>query len=147
MSELEKNLYKRVTVPAVPKTESASRAYRGFSTVYSNTNDWTVYDFELVKQDLINHFHIRQGEKLSDPEFGCIIWDLLYEPFTQDVQTAIIENVTQIVNYDPRVNVNNVIVDQYESGIQVECNLVYLPYNISETLRMRFDENAGFLNT
>jgi hypothetical protein len=23
--------------------------------------------------------------------------------------------------------------------------LTYLPYNISETMRMRFDENAGFL--
>ena len=143
MSELEKNLYKRVTVPAVPKTESASRAYRGFSTVYSNTNDWTVYDFELVKQDLINHFHIRQGEKLSDPEFGCIIWDLLYEPFTQDVQTAIIENVTQIVNYDPRLQVTEVVVDTYDQGIQVEASVVFLNYNIADTMRFKFDQNNG----
>jgi phage baseplate assembly protein W len=143
MSELEKNLYKRVTVPAVPKTESASRAYRGFSTVYSNTNDWTVYDFELVKQDLINHFHIRQGEKLSDPEFGCIIWDLLYEPFTQEVQTAIIENVTQIVNYDPRLQVTEVVVDTYDQGIQVEASVVFLNYNIADTMRFKFDQNNG----
>ena len=146
MSELEKNLYKRVTVPAVPKTESASRAYRGFSTVYSNTNDWTVYDFELVKQDLINHFHIRQGEKLSDPEFGCIIWDLLYEPFTQDVQTAIIENVTQIVNYDPRLQVTEVVVDTYDQGIQVEASVVFLNYNIADTMRFKFDQNNGLLS-
>ena len=49
------------------------------------------YDFELIKQDLINHFHIRQGEKLSDPGFGTIIWDMLFEPFTSDVQDAIVE--------------------------------------------------------
>ena len=143
MSELEKNLYKRVTVPAVPKTESSNRAYRGFSTVYSTTNDWTVYDFELVKQDLINHFHIRQGEKLSDPEFGCIIWDLLYEPFTQDVQAAIINNVTQIINYDPRLQATDVVVDTYEHGINVEASVVFLNYNIADTMRFKFDQNNG----
>jgi phage baseplate assembly protein W len=143
MSELEKKLYKRVTVPSVPVRETANRAYRGFSTLYSNTNDWTLYDFELVKQDLINHFHIRQGEKLSDPTFGCIIWDLLYEPFTQDVQQAIINNVTTIINYDPRLQASEVVVDTYEHGINVEATVVFLNYNISDTMRFKFDQNLG----
>jgi phage baseplate assembly protein W len=63
------------------------------------------------------------------------------------MRDAIKENVTQIVNYDPRVSVNQITVDQYESGIQIEISLVYLPYNISENMRLQFDENAGFLNT
>jgi len=143
MSELEKNLYKRVTVPAKAQTESSGRAYRGFSSVYSDTNDWTLYDFELVKQDLINHFHIRQGEKLSDPEFGCIIWDLLYEPFTQEISTAIVENVTTIINYDPRLQASDVVVDTYEHGINVEATVTFLNYNIADTLRFKFDQNNG----
>ena len=149
MSTQEKNIYKQIVVPSNKKQEVVpeSRAYRGISTVNPNASDWVLYDIELIKQDIINNFHIRQGEKLSDPEFGTIIWDILFEPLTEPIKDAIVNNVSKIVNYDPRVNVNNVIVDQYESGIQVECNLVYLPYNISETLRMRFDENAGFLNT
>jgi phage baseplate assembly protein W len=143
MSELEKNLYARVTVPAKPSVEITGKAYRGFSTVYAETNDWSLYDFELVKQDLINHFHIRQGEKLNDPTFGCIIWDLLYEPFTQDVESAIVENVTSIINYDPRLQASDVVVDTYEHGIQIEATVVFLNYNISDTLRFRFDQNNG----
>src|SRR5210317_1757109 len=143
MSNLEKNLYKRVTVPAVPSSASSGKAYRGFSSVYSNSNDWTLYDFELVKQDLINHFHIRQGEKLSDPEFGCVIWDLLFEPFTQETRTAIIENVTEIINYDPRLQARDVIVDTYENGIQVEASVTFINYNISDTLKFKFDQTIG----
>ena len=110
MSELEKNLYKRVTVPQNEQVARVSRAYRGFSTVDAEEG-FSKYDFDLIKQDLINHFHIRQGEKLSDPTFGTIIWDLLYEPFTTDVQEAIIEDVTEIVNYDPRLSVEEIVVE------------------------------------
>ena len=104
-----------------------------------------LYDLALIKQDILNHFHIRQGEKLSDPEFGTIIWDVLFDPLTEQLKEAIVENVTQIVNYDPRVQVTNVSIDQYESGLQIEIDLSYLPYNISENLRLQFDQNAGFL--
>ena len=104
-----------------------------------------LYDLALIKQDILNHFHIRQGEKLSDPEFGTIIWDVLFDPLTEQLKESIVENVTKIVNYDPRVQVTNVAIDQYESGLQIEIDLSYLPYNISENLKLQFDQNAGFL--
>ena len=107
MSQLEKNLYKRVTVNQPTQVASSGRKYRGFSTVADATS-FSLYDFELIKQDLINHFHIRQTEKLSDPTFGTIIWDILYEPFTVEVQEAIIEDVTNIINYDPRIKAENI---------------------------------------
>ena len=69
--------------------------------------------------------HIRQGEKLSDPEFGTIIWDILFEPLTPALKDAVTQNITRIVNTDPRVKVKSVIVDQFESGIQVEIELEY----------------------
>jgi len=142
MSTLEKNLYKRVTVSTGPQRGSVGRAYRGFSTVNEESEGFALYDFALIKQDIINHFHIRQGEKLSDPAFGTIIWDLLFEPFTAQVKAAIIQNVTEIVNYDPRVQVEEIIVDTYESGITIDCTLSYLPYNISEQMQFRFDQAA-----
>ena len=147
MSSREKNLYKQITVKgntdksAIP----SPKAYRGFSTVNPENNSFALYDISLIKQDIINTFHIRQGEKLSDPEFGTIIWDILFEPLTDPIKDAIVSNVSKIVNYDPRVQVDSITVDSYESGIQVECTLVYLPYNISESMRLTFDENAGFI--
>jgi phage baseplate assembly protein W len=147
MSTLEKNLYKRVKVPENQNAAQppASRAYRGTSTV-NPTEGFTLYDIALIKQDIINHFHIRQGEKLENPEFGTIIWDVLYEPMTEVLKTAIAENVTEIVNYDPRVQVDSITVDSYESGIQIELDLSYLPYNISESMRLKFDEANGLIS-
>ena len=113
MSQLEKNLYKRVTVQQSAQVANVGRKYRGFSTV-ADAKSFSLYDFELIKQDLINHFHIRQTEKLSDPTFGTIIWDMLYEPFTVDVQEAIIEDVTRIINYDPRIKADDIVIDTYE---------------------------------
>ena len=45
------------------------------------------------------------------------------------------------------MNAVNVTVDQYESGLQIEAELVFLPYNIVEQMRFTFDQNNGFLTT
>jgi len=145
MSTQEKKLYKEITVKSnkKPTAQVSSRAYRGISTVNEENSSFTLYDIALIKQDLINHFHIKQGEKLENPEFGTIIWDVLFEPLTENLKQAIAKNVTTIINYDPRVSVENINVTSYESGIQIECDLTYLPYNISESLRFKFDEDNG----
>lgn len=147
MSSLEKKLYKEITVKSNVNADYgvASKTYRGFSTVSKEATSFVLYDIELIKQDIINHFHIRQGELLSNPEFGTIIWDVLFEPLTDQLRNAIVENVTTIINSDPRVSVDSVIVDQYESGILIDATLVYLTYNIAESMRLTFDENNGFV--
>jgi len=55
--------------------------YKGFSTV-NNTRKTKLTDFELAKQDLINHFHIRKGEKLHNPNFGSNLWSVVFDPLT-----------------------------------------------------------------
>jgi len=125
--------------------EPTGKAYKGISTI-GNPKSFALYDLALIKQDLINHLHIRQGEKLENPEFGCVIWDLLFDPLTEDLKEIIADNVTVIMNYDPRVTVDRLVVSQYESGIQVECELTYLPYNISEALKFKFDQDNNILN-
>lgn len=146
MSSLEKNTVRNVRVKSTVKEKSPvkQRAYKGLSTVNPNNSSYALYDIGLIKQDLLNHFHIRQGEKLENPEFGTIIWDVLFEPMTDTLKDAIINNVTDIVNSDPRINVTGIIVDQYESGIQIECELTYLPYNISEQMKFTFDQSSSF---
>lgn len=147
MSTLEKNIYKRVNVSSqtAQKKPASSAAYRSISTVNPANDGFRLYDLAVIKQDVINHFHIRQGEKLENPEFGTIIWDVLFDPLTEALKSAIVENVEQIINYDPRVIVDNVVVDTYESGIQIECTLIYLNYSIAESMRLQFDREAGLL--
>jgi hypothetical protein len=65
---------------------------------------------------------------------------------TAALKNAVAKNVTDIVNYDPRTQVNSVTVDSFETGIQIELDLTYLPYNISESMRLTFDENNGLIS-
>jgi len=148
MSSLEKNLYKRVQVEdnSTPVKPVSSANYRGISTVNPENPSYRLYDFSIIKQDIINHFHIRQGEKLENPEFGTIIWDLLWEPLTEALKQVVAKNVEDIINYDPRVTADRVVVDEYENGILIECTLVYLDYSIAEQLQMKFDKENGLLN-
>jgi phage baseplate assembly protein W len=144
---LEKSLYTRTVIPSYstqPAT-TTSRTYKGLSTVGNLSNTFALYDIGLIKQDLLNHFHIRRGEKLENPSFGTIIWDILFDPLTDDLIQLIIQDVTTIVNTDPRVKVDSLNVTQFEMGIQIECVLTYLPYNISEQLRLKFDESNNIL--
>jgi phage baseplate assembly protein W len=113
--------------------------YRGFST-YNRLRKYRVTDFELVKQDLFNHFRIRKGEKLFNPEFGTIIWNVLFEPLTSELHELIIEDVKRIVKYDPRVAVENVIITEQSYGLSIEMELTYLPENQSESIAMAFDK-------
>jgi phage baseplate assembly protein W len=145
---IEKSLYTRTVVPEVSKITAPplSKTYRGLSTVGNQAGSFALYDLALIKQDIINHFHIRQGERLENPEFGTIIWDMLFEPFTVDVKNAIVKNVEDIINFDPRVQADQVVVTQYESGLQIECELLYLTYNIAERLQFKFDQDNGLVS-
>lgn len=141
----DKPLYKNITISQDSNSDPVvSKRYRGISTVGAKKN-FNLYDINIIKQDIINHFHIRKGEKLENPDFGTIIWDVLFEPLTDNLKEAIIFNVTEIVNYDPRVSVDSIVVDTYESGIQIKCKITYLTYSISETMRLKFDQTAGLI--
>lgn len=147
MSTLEKNLYKnlKLTSPRSANNPIVDKSYRGISTVNPTTKSWKIRDIELIKQDIVNHFHIRLGEKLENPTFGTIVWDVLFEPLTDALKEAIVKNVNTIINHDPRVQANDIVVDSYENGIQIYAELTYLEYNITEQLRFTFDKDNGLI--
>ena len=120
-------------------TSNVLFTYNGFSSREVKTN-YKLYDIDLVKQDIINHFYIRKGEKLMNPDFGTVIWDLLFEPFTEEVKKFITEDVEQIINYDPRIAINSVSIDSTDMGIRIEADITYLPFNINERMTFDFDK-------
>jgi phage baseplate assembly protein W len=115
--------------------------YKGFST-FNRYKKYRLTDYELAKQDLFNHFQIRKGEKLMNPGFGSEIWDLLFEPFTEEIKQRIVADIETVVRYDPRISVDSVLVTQFEYGIQVELSLTYIPTNQTELLMMQFDQKS-----
>jgi len=79
-------LYDKIVLkgPSGRPNAPMSKTYKGFSTVSNDSKSFSLYDFALIKQDLINHFHVRQGERLENPLFGTIIWDYIFEPLTEE---------------------------------------------------------------
>lgn len=116
--------------------------YKGFSTVNDlSQKSFRLVDFELVKQDILNSLYTRRGSRLMNPNEGCIVWDLLYEPLTNAAKEEINENLTEIVNRDPRVRLQeiNLIPQQDQNTITAELRLFYLPTSQIETLIVRFN--------
>ena len=142
-------LYNNQTVAknkaSVGDQNTGSFTYKGFSSLESKRG-FKLYDIDLVKQDIINHFYIRKGEKLENPEFGTIIWDMLFENFTDEVKRLISEDVETIINYDPRIAINSILVDTTDQGIRIEADIVYIPFNINERMTFNFDRENKIIN-
>lgn len=142
-------LYNQQTVAQNTRSQgdqgSVTFTYKGFSSKEKNKN-FKLYDIDLVKQDLINHFYIRKGEKLENPTFGTVIWDMLFEQFTQDVKEIISKDVEAIINYDPRVSVQNLEIDTTEFGMRIQANVLYLPFNVNERMVFNFDRQNSIIN-
>jgi phage baseplate assembly protein W len=118
--------------------------YRGFSSIGQNRK-FRLTDFELVKRDILNHFYIRKGEKLMNPSFGTIIWNVLHEPFTEDLKLVIQTDIKNIANSDPRVSFDNIIVTEYDQGIQILLELRYLQTNQVNLMNLQFDNQSRTL--
>ena len=112
--------------------------YKGFST-QSGGKNFRLTDFNLIKQDIVNHFNIRKGEKLMRPNFGTIIWNVLHEPFTEDLKSVITEDVKAIASYDPRVSFYNIIITEFDQGLQIELQLRYVLTNQTNVMLMTFN--------
>jgi len=123
-----------------------TRLFRGHSSVGREFADSKLYDIELVKQDLLNHFNILKGEKLENPNFGTNIWLYLMDPLDDETRNAVIEDVEEIVNYDPRVEMDSIEVNDYEQGLQVKVSILYTGYGLGESMDLLFDSQQGLMS-
>lgn len=140
-----KNLVIGNTTPALQNVVQRSQFYRGFSSVNTDAVDTRLYDFDLVKQDIINQFNTKKGERLMNPNFGSIIWNLLMEPMTDAVRTALSDDINRICNSDPRVIPTQINMREYESGYLLELTLTLNGTDQSSNLRLTFDQSVGLV--
>ncbi len=120
----------------------AKTTFKGFSTIGgASSNGYKLYDIELIRQDLLNHFHTRVGERVLKPTYGCAIWDYLMEPFTEMVREIVVAEAKRICEEDPRVDVASVVATSLDHSINVELVLNYKPMNTPDELRVVFENN------
>lgn len=125
-------------------TNQQSHFYKGFSTVArNNTQSTELYDLDLIKQDFLNIFNTKQGERVMQPQFGTIIWSLIFEPFTSSVKQAIIDDVLRIGNLDPRARIIQTDIDERDFGILIEMTLQLANSNQTLTMSLNFDRETG----
>ena len=117
--------------------------YRGFSSRNNNNQHGSLYDFELIKQDIINHFNTRKNERVMNPEFGSAIWDLLMEPLTDEVRQILTDDITAICTSDPRVTPVQIDLTEYEQGYLLELTLKLIKTDQSANLKLSFDQKIG----
>ena len=96
----------------------------------------------MAKQGIINRLSVRKGERVENPEFGTIIYDALFEPFTEALKTAIVEDVTGNLNADPRIATEEILVTEADKGIVIQATIKYVPLDITEKLQFSFAENS-----
>lgn len=124
------------------------KLFKGYSTVgQTTTSGTTLYDIDLIKQDITNHFSIKKGEKLENPDFGTTIPWLLFEPFTEEIETAIEEDVISIFAYDPRVQLKvvQVVKNEDAQSIVISCEVDFLPFNVTDGIAWEFRDDGTII--
>jgi phage baseplate assembly protein W len=140
--------YKNIEIGSIKTAQTKvavkqSQFYKGFSTQNPDGASTKLFDFELIKQDIINHFRTRKGERVMNPTFGSIICDLLMEPLTDEVRDALQKDVTEICNFDLRVAPLQIDLTEYDNGYILELTLLLKGTDQSTNLKLQFDQKVG----
>lgn len=114
----------------------------GYTTVGERYDARYLTDLELAKQDLMNHFNIRKGEKWTNPEFGSNLPLYVFQPLDDQTLYLIEQDVSDVVTFDPRFDLidKNVTVVHDAGEVTVSIKLMYLPTTTATDLILKFDD-------
>lgn len=122
----------------------ATILFKGYSSVDKKIGSTQLFDLNLAKQDLKNHFYTRQGERVMDPGFGSIIPSLLFNPMNDNLADEIIDDAKRIVTTDTRFELVTLDHNINYDGNSITLNLMlhYKPENKQTAMEIQFDINA-----
>ena len=112
----------------------------GFSTIDKTKAPFTVTGKDCVLRDLKNELYTKKGERPMRPNFGTIIWDLLMDPATGQVEKLVKEDIQKILTRDPRVEEKQVKVLVLDNAISAEVVIDVVPFNSVETLYLSYTQ-------
>jgi phage baseplate assembly protein W len=97
--------------------------YKGFSTRSYEEKGvaFSIYDVECIQEDLMNEIFTIKGERLHMPTYGTRIPLLVFEPNDDETATIIEEDVTTVINHDPRVELIDLNVIQAKDTQALIC--------------------------
>ena len=112
------------------KSTRNSRRFRDIDLDFSRnavTNDVNIVeDVIAVKRAVKNLIQTNFYERPFQPELGCGIRELLFENFTPMTKVFLERKIEEvIVNYEPRVNLQNVAVDDDQDGNRLVVDIYF----------------------
>lgn len=113
--------------------------YKGFSTAnWMKNKSLVVSDIEAIKIDVENHIFTRLGERIMQPGFGTRIPDQAFEPNDEETIKIIRDDVTSVIEYDPRLTLLSLTVFSLpdNNAIIALANVHYVEFNVDGELRI-----------
>ena len=92
-----------------------------------------------AKDSLQNLILTRKGERLMQPEFGCDVWKLLFEPLVAgNIESSIETSITSAVEtWLPYLNIDTILFDYDDNDI--DTNKIQLEIQFS----LKSNSNVG----
>jgi len=115
--------------------------FKGFNTI-NQERKFGLTGFDLIKRDLINAFHIRQGEVPGRPDVGTNIWTYIFEPLTDETRSAITAEIRRVISQDPRLSIHDLQLFSGHHSVIVEVEVLVGTEVSPRTLALIFDERT-----
>lgn len=137
-----------ITNPAAVYQQPArqrSQLYKGYSSLDNKNSSSKLFDIDLLKQDLLNHFNTRKGSRVMNPLFGSDIWDLLMEPLTPEIRSRLVKDVEKVCTSDPRIVPTQMDLVEYDNGFILELTLVVKDTKQTANMKLDFNQKLGIV--
>lgn len=101
----------------------------------SNSNGAFSVNFTTIdqaKSNLQNLILTKKGERVMQPEFGCDIWKILFEPIIEgDIESKIEQTILDAVNmWLPYLNIDTILFDYDENDIDTNRLSLELQFSL-----------------
>lgn len=116
--------------------------YKGYSSFeFQRLKTFKLNDIELVKLNILNHIFTRRGERVRMPNFGTIIPELVFEPLDEETLDTLEEEISAVVDYDPRVKLLDMrVLPEYDTNtVTVHVKLDFLEFNIVDNMDINIE--------
>ena len=112
------------------KSTRNSRPFRDIDLDFDRnavTNDVNVVENIIaIKRSVRNLVQTNFYERPFQPELGCGIRELLFEPFTPMTKVFLQRKIEEVlINYEPRINLQNVAVDDDQDGNRLVVDIYF----------------------
>lgn len=113
----------------------------GFNT-QKQFKKFTLLDAQLVKQDLLNAFNIRQGQLPGRPSYGTSLWDNLFDNQGTEFEASVNKEIQRVAGGDPRLKIKTVELFPQQNGILIQLEVQIVPTTEAEFLSIFFDQQT-----